>query len=256
MVARAIDYEERRQTAILGVGGRIAAETRLWNDEKGETRTLRSKETAADYRYFPEPDLPPLVLDADFVAAERRALPELPLARRARYAQHFGLPEHDVLALTQEPDVGVWFEALAASCGDAKPAANWVQAEVLPRCRALALPIDAFPVQPARLGELLRAVDAGTVGSTAAKKVLDRMLATGEPAAAAVQALGLQRIDDPDSLEPLARAAIAALPEAAAAVRQGRQKALDALLGHVMRATRGKADPAALQALFARLLGN
>ncbi|MFO1078829.1 MAG: Asp-tRNA(Asn)/Glu-tRNA(Gln) amidotransferase subunit GatB [Planctomycetota bacterium] len=250
MVQRALEYEERRQTAILAAGGRVAAETRAWVDERGESRPLRSKENAPDYRYFPDPDLPPLVLDAGFVAAERAALGELPAQRRARYASAFGLPDYDIGVLTQDHRLGEWFEAVVAAGADPKTASNWVMTDVLQALRERRQSLAELPLSPARLAGLLRVVADGAITTTAAHKAFAHMLDRDVDAAAAVQALGLSRLTDPAELLPLVTAAIAALPGAAADVRQGIERPLDALKGHVMRATRGRADPHVVEALL------
>ncbi|MBL9076257.1 MAG: Asp-tRNA(Asn)/Glu-tRNA(Gln) amidotransferase subunit GatB [Planctomycetes bacterium] len=250
MVQRALEYEERRQAAILAAGGRIAAETRGWNDEAGESRPQRSKESAPDYRYFPDPDLPPLVIDDARIEAQRARLGELPQQRRDRYRSAFGLPEHDVVALTQDRAVGEWFEAAVQTGVDAKTASNWIQSDVLPAWRDRGGPLAEFPVTPQRLHELLQLLAQGTLTQVTARRVFRHMVAHAGSAATAVQQLGLSRIDDADTLAPLVAGALAALPEAAAAVRAGKERALDALKGHVMRATKGRADPDAVDRLL------
>ena len=250
MVQRALEYEERRQAAVLSAGGRIAAETRGWNDEAGESRPQRSKETAPDYRYFPDPDLPPLVIDDAMIDAQRAALGELPEQRRDRYRRQFDLPPHDVSALTQDRAVGEWFEALVAEGVDPKTASNWIVADVLPAQSGRTTPLHEFPVTPSRLAELLRLLHGQALTLVAAKKVFARMLDGATSAASAMQELGLSRIADPATLAPLVQAALAALPEAAAAVRAGKERALDALKGHVMRATKGRADPTLVDSLL------
>jgi len=254
MVQRALEYEERRQAAILAAGGRIAAETRGWNDEAGESRSQRSKESAPDYRYFPDPDLPPLVVDEAMIERQRRALGELPECRRTRYRTEFQLPEHDVVALTQDRAVGDWFEALAATGVEPKTASNWTIGEVLPAQRSLTTPLAEFPVPPARLCELLQLLARGALTQVSARKVFQHMLAQGGGAEAAMHELGLLRIVDRDVLKPLVAAATAALPEASAAVQAGKERALDALKGHVMRATKGRADPGTVDALLREAL--
>jgi aspartyl-tRNA(Asn)/glutamyl-tRNA(Gln) amidotransferase subunit B len=255
MVQRALEYEVRRQTAVLAAGGTIAAETRGWNDTKGETRPLRSKENAPDYRYFQDPDLPPLVLTDEFVARVRAELPELPEARRARYRQTFGLPDYDIGVLTQDRALGDWFEAVTAAGIEAKTAANWVMTGVLQTMRERALPLDALRITPQRLASLLRLVDAGTLTHGAAQQVFAWMLEhDGEPSQG-VRELGLERLTDPLVLQPLVLQAIAALPKAVADVRAGIEKPFDALKGHVMRATRGRADPAIVDALLRAAIG-
>jgi aspartyl-tRNA(Asn)/glutamyl-tRNA(Gln) amidotransferase subunit B len=255
MVQRALEYEERRQAAILAAGGRIAAETRGWNDDAGESRPQRSKENAPDYRYFPDPDLPPLLVDDALLARQRDLLGELPARRRERYRVDFALPEHDVAALTQDREVGDWFEAVVAAGTEAKTASNWTISEVLPAQRDLATPLAAFPVAPRDLHALLQLLACGTLTQVTARKVFRHMLARGGSAEAAVQELGLSRIVDRAVLQPLIDAALGALPEAAAAVRAGKDRALDALKGHVMRATKGRADPDLVDVLLRTAIG-
>jgi aspartyl-tRNA(Asn)/glutamyl-tRNA(Gln) amidotransferase subunit B len=250
MVQRALEYEERRQTAVLAAGGRVAAETRGWNDELGESRPQRSKELAPDYRYFTDPDLPPLVLDDATIEAARAAVGELPEARAARYREQFGLPDVAIEQLVAERATGDWFEQVVAAGSEPKTAANWLISDVLPALHARGGPLAAFPIAPARLAELLALLGNGTLTQATARGVFQHLLGHDQRPADAVRELGLDRISDPAVLGPLVEAAIAALPEAAAAVRAGKQKALDALKGHVMRATRGRADPAAVDQLL------
>jgi aspartyl-tRNA(Asn)/glutamyl-tRNA(Gln) amidotransferase subunit B len=256
MVQRALEYEERRQAAVLAAGGAIAAETRGWNDELGESRPLRSKEQAPDYRYLPDPDLPPLRVDAAMLAAARAALGESPAERMARYRAAFGLPAADVEALVAERAIGDYYEQVVAAGAAPKLAANWLIAEVLPAARERGGELAALPLAPGQLAELLSLLTRGVLTQAGARQVFGHLLAQRSATAAeAVDALGLGRLTDAAALQPLVLAAVAALPEAAAAVRAGKRKALDALKGHVMRATRGRADPATVDALLAAALG-
>lgn len=254
MVQRALDYEIRRQSALRSVGGRVVQETRLWNDEQGETRPMRTKEFAEDYRYLDDPDLPPLCLDVDLLARERAASGELPEARRRRYREVLSLPASDVEALTQDKATGDWFEAVLVYGAEAKATANWMMSDVQKLARDRGTRIEDLPVTPRALAELLALVQQGTLTATTAKQAFAHMAQQGTRAAAAVQALGLSRITDETVLAPLLAAAFAALPEAVADCRAGRTKALDALKGHVMRACRGKADPQVLDAMLQRAL--
>jgi aspartyl-tRNA(Asn)/glutamyl-tRNA(Gln) amidotransferase subunit B len=254
MVQRALEYEERRQTAVLAAGGKVAAETRGWNDEIGESRPLRSKEQAPDYRYFPDPDLPPLVLGDDLLAAARAALGELPAARAARYSAAFELPASAVETLVAERATGDWFERAVAAGADARAAANWTIGEVLPALHERGGALADFPLAPERLAALLALLASGALTQVAARRVFRHLLDHDQEPAHALRELGLDRLTDPALLDPLATAAVAALPEAAAAVRAGKEKALDALKGHVMRATRGRADPTAVDEALRRAL--
>ena len=250
MVQRALEYERHRQAALLSAGGRVAAETRQWNDEAGETLPLRSKEQAPDYRYFPDPDLPPLRIDAGWLAQARAALPELPAARRARFLAEFALPAYDADVLLAERQVADYFEAVARDCGDAKSASNWVMGEVLRLLAESGQDRRGFPVPPAELAALLRALQQGRVSHAAAKKVFAQMAATGTGTEAALAGTGLEQIRDAGSLEPVVRRVLLANPKAVADYRAGKQKALDSLKGLVMRETKGKADPQLVHALL------
>ena len=254
MVQRALEYEIRRQTAVLATGGLIRQETRLWNDEQAETRPMRSKEMADDYRYFPDPDLLPLCCDESLIANERANLSELPAARRERYRTTFGLPEHDVTVLASERVLGDYFESLAIAAGEVKAASNWVMTDVLQAVKDRNLELENFPVKPAALGELLRSIARGELTMVSAKQAFARMLDRGEDAHTAIETLGLHKITEESVLAPLVAAAIAALPAATADIKRGQMRALDALKGHVMRATRGRADPTAVDRLLKQQL--
>ena len=250
MVQRALEYEERRQAAILSAGGTITAETRGWHDEIGESRSQRSKENAPDYRYLPDPDLPVLQLDEAFVTAQREQIGELPAHRRDRYRDSFGLGEQDVAALAQDREVGDWYERVVAAGADAKSACNWVIEDVLPALKERGLDLARSPITPERLAELLALLADKTLTQTTARKVFAHLLDNAVSPQQAVRDLGLGRIADEATLQPLVAAAIAALPAAAADVAAGKHKALDALKGHVMRASKGRADPQVLDALL------
>ncbi|MBK8098296.1 MAG: Asp-tRNA(Asn)/Glu-tRNA(Gln) amidotransferase subunit GatB [Planctomycetes bacterium] len=254
MVQRALEYEERRQAAILAAGGTIAAETRLWQDEKEQTRSMRSKESAPDYRYFPDPDLPPLCIDDELLAAARAGLGELPHARRRRFHDRYGLPDYDIGQLTRTPATGAFFEMVVQAGAEPKTVSNWLMSELLPLAQQRGVAVDALGLAPPRVAELLRTIDAGTITVLAGKQALHHMLANDCDAAAAIGALGLAKITDPTVIEPLALAAIAALPQAATAVTAGNDKAIDALKGHVMRALRGRADAAVVDRILRRHL--
>jgi aspartyl-tRNA(Asn)/glutamyl-tRNA(Gln) amidotransferase subunit B len=255
MVQRAIEYEERRQAALLAAGARVEQETRLWNEEHGETRSMRGKEFAEDYRYFPDPDLPPLSIGDELQRTERAHIGELPAARRERYRRDFGLPAYDIDLLTQDKAIGDWFEQVVAAGAEPKAASNWVMTEVLQQARSRAVGVADLPLQPAVLAELLQLVDSGALTVASARRAFAHLLQHGGTAQRAVDELGLRRIADAAVLGPLADAAIAALPAAAESVRGGGDRALDALKGHVMRATKGKADPLLLDRLLRERLG-
>ena len=253
MVQRALEYEERRQAATLSAGGKITQETRLWNDEKGESAPMRSKEDAHDYRYFPDADLPPIHVDTARVDALRASMPELPDARRARYRADFGLGDYDVDVLTAEPAIGVWFERVVAALGahgDPKDAANWVMTEVQRVRNETHVAIDAFPIEPERLAALIAAQTGGRVSRQAAKKVFGHMLEHGSTADDAIEALGLAQISDASALEAVVDKVLRENQAAVADYRAGKTKALHALKGLCMRETKGKANPAVVEELL------
>ena len=254
MVEKAIEYEATRQAVELSAGRRIVQETRLWSDDKSETRSLRSKEHAHDYRYFPDPDIPARPLDPALVAAVRRELPEAPAARRARFVSALGLSPGDAEVLTAERAVADYFEAVAQHSGDAKAAANWVMGEVLHALHGASGGIEQFPIPPAALAELLARVKDGTVNHMAARRAFAHMHTSGATASAAIQALGLEQLSDRTALEAVVRTTLEQMAGVAADYKAGKRKALDALKGAIMRATRGKANPAVVAELLEQLL--
>ena len=255
MVKRALQYEERRQAAVLAAGGTVVQETRLWNDELGETAPMRSKEEAEDYRYFPDPDLPPLVIPPAWIEEERAALPELPAARRTRWASEYGLTEYDLGVLLADKELADYFEAVARACGDAKEASNWVQGEVLREVGEEGGGWREFPVAAERLAGLIGLLQGGQVSRPAAKKIFARMLEDPAEPAALVATMGLGKITDPAALAPVLDEVLAGNEKAVADYRAGKVKALHALKGQVMRATRGSADPEVVERLLVERLG-
>jgi aspartyl-tRNA(Asn)/glutamyl-tRNA(Gln) amidotransferase subunit B len=256
-VERAILFEAKRQDEERRTRGvtreNAPRSTRGWDEDRGETVHQRTKESADDYRYFPEPDVPPLDVPAALVEEEREALPELPLPRRRRFVTALGLSAYDAGVLTAEREVADWFEAALAGRKSAKSVANLVAGEVFGRIppggsiRDVTLP-------PSRVGELADLVDASTVSATAAKQVFREMWTTHEDPKALVERLGLAQVSDESVLRAACEAAIAAEPRAAADVRAGNDKALGRLVGHAMKALRGKGNPAALNRLLLSLL--
>jgi len=246
-VEHAVAYEIERQAAILDAGEALHMETRGWADDRGETYRMRSKETSDDYRYFPEPDLPPLRVDAAWLAHIRGELPELPAARRARYRDSLGLSDYDAAVLVADADAGRLFEATLASGGtlDAKPVANWVTGEYLRIRNAAEAPVT---VDPAALAVLVRLVGDGSLNRTSAREVLEAHAATGEGIDAIVARLGLRQISDAAALGAIVDEVIAANPDAVADVRAGKAQAIGFLVGQVMKATRQQANAAVAQA--------
>jgi aspartyl-tRNA(Asn)/glutamyl-tRNA(Gln) amidotransferase subunit B len=255
-VERAINFEIERQAGILDAGGELLQETRGWSDDRGETYRMRVKETSDDYRYFPEPDLPPLRVDPAWLAEIRAALPELPAARRARYRDELGLSPYDAAVLVADADASRFFEATLAAARpgiEAKTVANWVTGEYL-RIRNSTGSGSAIVAEPAQLAALLGLVDDATISRANAKEVFEAHATSGEPVAAIVAARGFRQISDADALETLIDAVIAENPAAVADVRAGKAQAIGFLVGVVMKQTRGQANAAAARAaLIARL---
>jgi aspartyl-tRNA(Asn)/glutamyl-tRNA(Gln) amidotransferase subunit B len=253
-VQKALEYEIERQTAILTSGGRVDQETRLWDAAAGRTVSMRSKEEAHDYRYFPEPDLPPLQLDPAWIEDIRRTLPELPDAQRRRFVTQYGLPEYDAGLLTQSPALSAYFEATAAAAGNPKAASNWIMGEVTRKVNETGIGLESFPLTPDALAGLIRLVESGTITGPIAKDVFEKMYASGRPADAIVAAEGLGRIDDEAAVEAAVRAAIVANADAVAGYRAGKLQTFGFLVGQVMKATRGKANPELVNAIMRRML--
>ena len=253
-VERAIEFEIERQAAALDAGEPLRMETRGWADDRGETYHMRSKETSDDYRYFPEPDLPPLRVDAAWLASIRAELPELPAARRARYQEALGLSAYDATVLVADPDAGRLFEAtLAAAPGlEAKPVANWVTGDYL---RIRNASDAAVSIAPAALADLISRVASGAINRSSAREVLEAHVATGESIDAIVTRLGLKQISDSDALGPIIDDVLAANPAAVGDVRAGKPQAIGFLVGQVMKATRGQANAGVVQAAIRQKLG-
>ncbi|MFO7892954.1 MAG: Asp-tRNA(Asn)/Glu-tRNA(Gln) amidotransferase subunit GatB [Longimicrobiales bacterium] len=254
-VERALGYEAARQARVLAGGDAVVHETRLWDAEARVARPMRSKEAARDYRYFPEPDLPPLVLNADRVNQIRTRLPELPHEREVRFVEAYDLPEYDAGVLTASRAVADYFEALADAAGDPKAASNRVMTVVMAWMNETGQGIDGFPISPARLGELIRLTADDTLSSTAAKDVFDRMLDDDRSAAEIVAAEGLAQVSDPSKLEGWVDEALAEHPDEAERLRSGEDRLIGFFVGAVMRASRGKADPERVQMLLRNRTG-
>ncbi len=251
---RALDYEIARQTAVLEQGGRVVRETRLFDVAAGRTATMRSKEQADDYRYFPEPDLPPLSITPERVEAIRARLPELPDARRRRLAASYGLSEYDASLVASSPALASFFEAVAARSGNPKATANWLNGEVARKLKEAGVGIEGVGVTAEALSGLIAVVDAGAVSASMAKQVLDRMWGTGRSADEIVRVEGLSRIDDREALENVVRQVVSSHPKPVAQYKAGKTLVLGFFVGQVMKATGGKANPALVDALVRREL--
>jgi aspartyl-tRNA(Asn)/glutamyl-tRNA(Gln) amidotransferase subunit B len=253
---RAIVFEARRQIELIEDGGRVRQETRLYDSERDETRAMRSKEDAQDYRYFPDPDLLPLEVSRAWIDAVQAALPELPQARRGRFARELALPEYDAALLTASREIADYFEALLRALpGQAKLCANWVMGELSARLNREEIDIERSPVDSAALAGLLARVADGTLSSKLAREVFDAMWAGEGSADDIIAARGLKQISDSGELERIVAAVIEANPAQVAEVRAGKDKAFNYLVGQAMKATKGKANPAQLSELLRRRLG-
>jgi aspartyl-tRNA(Asn)/glutamyl-tRNA(Gln) amidotransferase subunit B len=243
-VERAMAYEVERQAEVLASGGRIVQETRGWVEERGVTVSQRSKEFAHDYRYFPEPDLPPLVIKEEWVKDVTARLPELPDAKRQRFVSQYGLSEYDATVLTNSRDVADYFEQAAGDCGNAKLAANWITGELFRLLKTEGMNIRSSQISPSDLAGLLQLIDKQTISGRQAKEVLEEMFATGRPADSIVSEKGLTQVSDRSSLEASVDAVLAANPQAVDDYRAGKTQASGFLVGQVMKVTKGKANPA------------
>ena len=255
-IHRALTYELQRQEEVLRAGGRLVQETRRWDDAAGITLPMRSKEYAHDYRYFPEPDLPPVVLNEAMVAAWRAELPELPAARRARFIREYGLPEYDAGVLVADRAVAEYFEAVAKASGHFKAASNWVMGELLRALGEKGQDIAEAKITSGALAQLIAMVEAKTINMTAAKEVFQVLFDEGGNPAAIVEQRGLAQVSDSGAIDGFAKEAITGNPKVAEDFRSGKEAALKFLVGQVMKLSRGKANPQlAAEALRRQLEG-
>jgi aspartyl-tRNA(Asn)/glutamyl-tRNA(Gln) amidotransferase subunit B len=253
-VARAIEYEVARQVALKQSGREVVQETRLWNADRGETASMRSKEEAHDYRYFPEPDLPPLAVNDAWVEEVRASLPELPAERRRRFVAAYGLPEYDAGVLPLARYVAEYFAAAAGASGHPKAASNWVMTDVLRKLKDDDRSPAAAPVTPERLAALIRLIEDGTISGKIAKDVFEKMWAGGEDPRAIVEREGLTQVSDIAALQQAVAEVIAANPAQVATYRGGKASTLGWFVGQVMRRTGGKANPQLLNELLKKAL--
>ncbi|MCX6349829.1 MAG: Asp-tRNA(Asn)/Glu-tRNA(Gln) amidotransferase subunit GatB, partial [Candidatus Aureabacteria bacterium] len=255
-VERALSYEAERQRKAAAEGERIVQETRLYDAEAEQTFSMRSKEEAHDYRYFPEPDLVPLVIERDWVETIGRALPELPAARRERFRREYGLKDYDAGVLTDEKSLGDYFETAVRVHPNRKAVANWIMAELLGKLHEAGLKVDSSPVSAVHLASLVKLIDGGTISGKMAKDVFNEMFSAGRDPVQIVREKGMSQISDESELEKIADQALAAHPGPVADFRGGKEKALAFLVGQVMKATAGKANPQIVNQVLRRKLGN
>ena len=253
-VEKAIEYEIKRQIKIIENGGQVIQETRLWDANRGLTESMRSKEEAHDYRYFPEPDLVPITVKQSRIDEIRASLPELPDARRKRFVSDFGLPEHDADLLTSEKTVAEWFEESVKAGGQPKAVSNWIMGELMRMLNENNISIENCPLKPEQLAGMLLLIDKGTISSKMAKNVFSEMFSTGRAAEVIVSEKGLLQISDESAIEKAVDEIIAKHQNEAERFKAGEEKLLGFFVGQVMKATKGKANPQMLNDLLKKKL--
>ncbi|HKE83757.1 MAG TPA: Asp-tRNA(Asn)/Glu-tRNA(Gln) amidotransferase subunit GatB [Vicinamibacterales bacterium] len=251
---KALEYEIERQIEIVENGGRVAQETRLWDSSTGRTFSMRSKEEAHDYRYFPEPDLPPLVIDEARIARVRATMPELPEARSQRFVSQYAIPAYDAGVLTQSSALADYFEATAAAVNP-KAASNWIMGEVLRTMKERGQDIDDVPLRPPALAGLITLIEKGTISNSVGKDVFAKMYDSGRSAQEIVEADGLAQIGDEGALTAVIDEVIRVNADAVAQYRGGKQQTFGFLVGQVMKGSKGKANPKLASDLLKRALG-
>ncbi|MFA5072581.1 MAG: Asp-tRNA(Asn)/Glu-tRNA(Gln) amidotransferase subunit GatB [Nitrospirota bacterium] len=253
-VQKALEYEIKRQTQILDDGGRVIQETRLFDSSKGVTFSMRSKEEAHDYRYFPDPDLVPLVVSKEMIESIRPSIPELPDPKRERFVSAYGLPEYDAGLLTQDRDMAAYFEKAASLSGQPKTVSNWMMGELMRLLNADNKDINECPISPEKLSGMIKLIDAGTISIKIAKTVFEEMYASGKDAETVVQEKGLVQVSDTGSLEAIIVDVIAANPGQAAEYKSGKEKLFGFFVGQVMKASKGRANPDLVNQLLKKKL--
>jgi aspartyl-tRNA(Asn)/glutamyl-tRNA(Gln) amidotransferase subunit B len=255
-VEKALAFEIKRQIEAVKGGGEVHQQTLLWDENRSMAKPMRSKEHAHDYRYFPDPDLLPLVVEAKWRKHIESDLPELPWIRRHRFIEQYQLPEYDADVLTSEREMADYFEAVAGKVKSAKSASNWVMGEVMRVLNERKRSISDFPIQPKRLAELLNFTEDGTISGNVAKRIFDEMLENDQTPAQIVKEKSLEQISDTGELEKLVGEFIQKHPEEAERYRNGEQKLMGFFVGQIMRATKGKANPQIVNELIEKKLGN
>ena len=259
-IEEAVNYEVRRQIELIEDGGKVQQATRLWDPDKKETRSMRSKEDAQDYRYFPDPDLPPLEISEEWIARVKADMPELPAAMRTRFMSDYALPEYDALILTASHEMAAYFEAVVATAGqaNAKAAANWLMGEVASTLNSANVDIADSPVEASQLALLLKRIADGTVSNKIAKEVFAAMWEAKSTDAALADVIidqkGLRQISDTGALEAIVDEVLAANAKSVEQYRAGKEAAINALIGQAMKASKGKANPAQLTELLKKKL--
>ncbi len=254
-VERAITYEIKRQIKAVEAGEKIVQETRLYDTERGVTVSMRSKEEAHDYRYFPDPDLVPIQVDPKWVEQLRKTLPELPDARLSRYMDKLGLSHEEAAQITEERETADWFEAAVDAGGEAKSTSNWMRGELTRLMNDAGHSIEDCPIKPAALVGLIKLIDDGAISNKIAKTVFDEMYTSGKDAAAIVKEQGLTQISDEGAIEKAVLEAIEGHPDEAERLKGGDKKLIGFFVGQIMKATRGKANPKSVNQLLSKHLG-
>ncbi|MCB1648870.1 MAG: Asp-tRNA(Asn)/Glu-tRNA(Gln) amidotransferase subunit GatB [Gammaproteobacteria bacterium] len=249
-VEKAILHEAQRQIDLIEDGGRVVQETRLYDSDRDETRSMRSKEVANDYRYFPEPDLLPVVIDEAFIEAVRQELPELPGAKCARFVAQYALSDYDAGVLSSTRALADYFEQVVAICGDAKLSANWVSVDLQAVLNKQDLEVEESPISAERLGGLIARIKDQTISSKIAKTVFEAMLESDHSADEIIESQGLKQVTDTGAIEKLVDEVIAANPEQVEQYRAGKEKVFAFFIGQAMKVSRGKANPAQLNELL------
>jgi len=254
-VEKALGYEIQRQQEVLSDGGRVIQETRLWNPGKNRTTSMRGKEEAHDYRYFPDPDLLPLLIDAGWIEDVRKTLPELPDEKKARFVKQYDLPGYDAELLSSSRELAAYFEDCVRLLPQPKTVSNWVMGPLLGLLNSTGKSIEASPVSAADLAGLLTLLEKGIVSGKIAKTVFEAMAQTGRPAEAIVAEKGLVQVSDASAIEEIIAAVIAKFPKEAADYRNGKTRLIGFFMGEVMKATKGKANPNVVNEVLVRKLG-
>jgi aspartyl-tRNA(Asn)/glutamyl-tRNA(Gln) amidotransferase subunit B len=252
---QALDYEISRQVALIESGGRVAQETRLFDPDLGETASMRSKEEAHDYRYFPEPDLVPLQIGTEWLASIQSTMPELPARKRARFLEEYGLSAYDADVLTASRATSEYFESVARVSGSPKMAANWVMGDLMGALKAEGKEIVESPVSAEHLGELVKLIASNQLSGKLAKEIFPKMFASGEAPGAIMEREGLKQISDSGALEKVIDDVIAGNPKQVEQYRGGKTTVINFLVGQAMKATRGQANVAVVTELFKKKLG-
>ena len=253
---KALEYEIERQIDLLDAGGRIVQETRLFDAASGHTVAMRSKEDAHDYRYFPDPDLPAVVIPAERVANLLRAMPELPAARRRRFAEEYSLAAHDALQLTQTRAAADYFERAVAAGAAPKLASNWIVGELARKLKELRVDVGESPLSAERLGGLLQLIEQGVINQSMAKDVFERMFESGRSAADIVATEGLAQIEDDGQIDQLVTDVLSRNAKAVAQYRAGKAATFGYLVGQVLKAANGKANPTRVKAILEKAISS